>query len=655
MKTGTPMSSKNSGGLDHKASWRLRGRLQSSNHRFFDPHLDLYRRVWSELDPLQRDRLRAREVVDLRAQLAALQNSTFWKLTAPFRNIVERLKRSGSRPETGATHVTAAPPYLPPTYDEWITMEEPAFLAALAQEIPGQKRKLTISLGIIFLSSPGTSDNLMSLMQTCPCYCNFFVFGEDDPPDWLPANVTFMTSRDGLHRPDALRDAIETVDADVVYIHDGRNQLAPEALALVARRFGSDAYLDIVFADEDWLDEKGARHEPFFKPGWNTEFQRGCDLIGPFVFFRKEMAHGLVISDKSAWRYEFINRLIARTTDRGICHIPAVLCHRHPAGRLAAADMIAAIAPVLIEEGFEVAVTPVPTTADSQRVTYSLPTPAPLLSAIVCTRDRASLLQTCIKGLLEETHYPELEIIIVDNGTTEPEALDLLNRFSLDDRVKVLRCPGPFNWSVLNNVGAAAARGDIFLFLNNDVRVLHVDWLTELVAQVRQPGVGAVGPKLLYPDGRVQHAGLTTDQFGIPRHLFRYAASDDPGSNNLMAIARDVWALTGACIAVAKDVFWSVGGMNEALAVSCNDVDLCIRLTAHGYRILWTPWSILEHREFATRPSDQLKENQARAREEINHMIREWGSLAVVDPYWNINQEVIDDLPALKRFPDSRD
>jgi GT2 family glycosyltransferase len=181
------------------------------------------------------------------------------------------------------------------------------------------------------------------------------------------------------------------------------------------------------------------------------------------------------------------------------------------------------------------------------------------------------------------------------------------------------------------------------VLLNNDIAVLQPDWLTVLVSHAIQPGVGAVGAKLLYPDGRVQHAGLTTDPSGVPRHLFRYLNGEAPGAFGLAALARDVWGVTGACLAIQRDVFFGVGALNEAFPVAYNDVELCLRLTAYGYRIVWTPWSRLEHREMATRPPDYSDARREQVQAELEELLRDWGQLILCDPFLNPNLQLIDE------------
>ncbi len=191
----------------------------------------------------------------------------------------------------------------------------------------------------------------------------------------------------------------------------------------------------------------------------------------------------------------------------------------------------------------------------------------------------------------------------------------------------------------------------MLVLLNNDIAVLQPDWLTVLVSHALQPGIGAVGAKLLYPDGRFQHAGLTTDSTGIPRHLFRFAPGDDDGAFDLLALAREVWGVTGACLAMRRDIFFAVGGLNEALPVAYNDVELCLRLTAHGYRLVWTPWSVVEHRELASRPPDHSAGRQAQVREERDRLLRDWGGFVLQDPFLNPNLRLLEEQPCLVQAP----
>jgi len=229
-------------------------------------------------------------------------------------------------------------------------------------------------------------------------------------------------------------------------------------------------------------------------------------------------------------------------------------------------------------------------------------------------------------------------VLIVDNGSRECPTLRLLNRLATDPRVKILRAPGPFNWSALNNQAARAASGDVLVLLNNDVEIISPDWLGRLLAQVLRPGIGAAGARLLYPNRTIQHAGLSHDPAGCFSHVLRGAAADDPGPAGTFAVARSVAAVTGACLAIRRDVFFAVGGLEEnTLGVTGNDIDLCLRLRHAGYRVVYAPDAVLVHHEAASRGPDTSPAHMARVVAERDYLRGQWGEMAVRDPYLNPN------------------
>ncbi len=582
----------------------------------------------------------------LRTQLRALETSTIWRLTAPLRRAIIWLRPSRPLP--------APPPPEPPAsakprdYESWIEGCEPACLAELAAVQPGRQAVAPQRLGVVLLPGPALGAALARLLQACPPECRILALAGEGGLPAAPANLSVQPVPAGFQPADAVAFA-RTLDVDLVCFVDPRDTLAPEALRLVAGFAAGHPDADVIFADEDWL-EAGRRVQPFFKPEWDEELQRGRDLLGPFTFFRAALLREASPESGPAWLYGLASQVAAAARPGSIRHIPAVLCHR-AAPPAPAEALRGAAAAQLRRQGIAAQAVPasvpasMPAGAGGHRIVYALPQPAPLVSVVVPTRDHAELLSACADAVLRRTGYGRLELLIVDNGTVQAEALALLDRLAEDGRVRVLRHPGRFNWSAMNNAAARQAAGDVLLLLNNDTAALHPDWLSVMVSHAVQPGVGAVGPKLLYPDGRVQHAGITTDLAGIPRHLFRYAPGDSAGSFGLMATARQVWAVTGACMAVAREAFFAVGGLNEALPVAYNDVDFCLRLTAHGYRIVWTPWASVEHRELATRPPDHVPERRDHTREELDRLVRDWGRLVLHDPFLSANLHLEAEQP----------
>jgi O-antigen biosynthesis protein len=271
------------------------------------------------------------------------------------------------------------------------------------------------------------------------------------------------------------------------------------------------------------------------------------------------------------------------------------------------------------------------------RVAYPLPTPRPLVSVLIPTRDHVDLLRRCLDGVLQRTRYAPLEVIIMDNDSREPASHTYFAELASDPRVHIVRFAGPFNWGAINNYGVRHANGSVVVLLNNDIEVPYADWLDELVSQALRPSVGVVGAKLLYADRTVQHAGIVLGPQG-GFHNLRFAAASDPGYLDQLAIVRNVAAVTGACMAMRRTVFDEVGGLEEnGLQVTWSDVDLCLRVRERGYRVIWTPHALLLHLELATRGADESAEQVARACREHQWMINRWGEACQRDPLFNPN------------------
>jgi GT2 family glycosyltransferase len=387
----------------------------------------------------------------------------------------------------------------------------------------------------------------------------------------------------------------------------------PDALAAFGRALAADPAIDVLYADEDSNDAAGNRHAPLFKPAWDPDLFAEQDLIGAAIIRR-----GLLHERDAADPWQAVLR-IARQGG-GIGHVPSVLFHAAPDA---------------------------PPRRTAPPAAHPLPAP-PLVSLIVPTRDRAALLAACADGVLRRTGYPAIELIIVDNDSREPRTVRLFAQLRTDDRVRILPYPGPFNWSAMNNHAAAAARGEVLVLLNNDIDVIDPGWLTELATQAMRPEIGAVGAKLLYPDGTVQHAGMTLANGSFGVHLYRHAARSDPGHAGMLAARRRVSAVTGACLAIRRDVFNAVGGIEaEHLRVTGSDVDLCLRVRAAGLAVLCTPHAQLFHRELASRGPDASPARRARVAAERAYLLRRWGAAIETEAFLSPNLTVVQEQLAL--------
>ncbi|WP_244937348.1 glycosyltransferase, partial [Methylobacterium crusticola] len=229
-----------------------------------------------------------------------------------------------------------------------------------------------------------------------------------------------------------------------------------------------------------------------------------------------------------------------------------------------------------------------------QALRRPLPDPPPRASLIVPTRDRVDLLRTCVESLVARTDWPDLEIVVCDNDSREPATLAYLDALRRSGTARVLPCPGPFNFAAMNNRAAEAAGGDLLVFVNNDVEAFRPDWLRRMAEEALRPAVGAVGAKLLDAEGRIQHGGIVLGTGGLVTHAHRHFPADAPGYLHALRATHRVAAVTAACLAVERGKFLAVGGFDaEAFGVDFNDVDLCLRLEAAGYRTLMVPGAVL--------------------------------------------------------------
>jgi GT2 family glycosyltransferase len=329
-------------------------------------------------------------------------------------------------------------------------------------------------------------------------------------------------------------------------------------------------------------------------------------------------------------------------------HVAAVLCHRMGEGPGAAdaEGMVRAVRDFLGDRA-----TAVEAVKGGHRIYWRIP-PETRVTVIIPTRDRSELLEQCVNGLLSRTKYPSLEVIVVDNASREERTRLLFARYESLRNVRVIAHPGEFNWSAMNNAGAAVATGEILLFLNNDTDVIEENWLEELASQAARPEIGAVGAKLLFPDQTVQHGGIWLGPGVFARHALRLSKRDDEGYLGQLSLTRNLSAVTGACMAMRRVVFEESGGFDESFPVSYSDLDLCLRLIRNGYRIVWTPYAELLHLESASRGSSEWRWRKEEA--DRDRFVRRWQREMDNDPFFNPNLDLIGEERLALAFPPRR-
>jgi len=477
--------------------------------------------------------------------------------------------------------------------------------------------------------------------------------------------------------------ALEEAFADWIALMDAGDQLAPDASFRIAQAIRKHPQWQLIYTDEDNLTPDGQHINPHCKPDFNLDYLRSLPYTGGLLVVRKDLFTALGGFDpeaEGAEDYDLVLRAwehlqTAGVGEAGIGHVPEVLYHRLQGSshcRKSIPEILAAGQAVLERHlqrlGIAAEVSPGPF-PPSYRVRYAL-FATPLVSIIIPTRDQLGFLQRCIESVIEKTRYPAYEILVVDNDSQDPEArryLDLLaeQEEGLGGRLRVLRYPGAFNFSAMNNQAVAAARGEYVLLLNNDTAALHEDWLDEMMSHALRPGVGIVGAKLLYPDGKIQHAGVILGMKGPAEHPFIGRPPEDRGYFGRAQLTQDYSAVTAACLLVRKEVFRMVGGLDEErFQVSYNDVDLCLKVREAGHRIVWTPWAMLLHEgsasqkgEVEQRPSAQ---KLARFAAEKTAFYERWLPQLAFDPAYNRHLSLVstdfllEDQPPLSWDPQWR-
>jgi GT2 family glycosyltransferase len=452
---------------------------------------------------------------------------------------------------------------------------------------------------------------------------------------------------------------LQAAAGDYVAFLDHDDQLAPEALFEVVRALQERAY-GLVYSDEDRIEDdpldRLIHHSPFFKPGFDPELLRSMNYICHLVVLRRdvvESAGGLRTAHDGAQDHDLLLRVSERLEPAEIRHVARILYHwRVTPGSVSGSaalahtiqDNVVTVVQQHLERGKLAA--RAESHADrygaarpfAARVRWKLPATAPLVSIIIPTRDRLDLLIPCLDSILRSApHYPgPLELLIVDNDSAEPSTHAYFASLAAASTVRVIPFRGAFNWAAINNRGAREARGEVLIFLNNDTIVLSDGWCTELTANALRPDVGAVGARLLYDDGTLQHAGVVLGVEGVAGHDSVGEAPERGGYFGRSHLQRSTSAVTGACLATRRELFVRVGGFDDIhLKVAFNDIDFCMRVRAAGYRIVYNPFAVLYHFESKSRGYDVSEAKLARQRAEAATFRARWGAIVDADPYYN--------------------
>lgn len=442
--------------------------------------------------------------------------------------------------------------------------------------------------------------------------------------------------------------AIRMAEGDYVAFLDHDDTIAPQALYAYAREIEAHPDTEFLYSDEDKIDDTGKqRFDPHFKPDFSPYMLLAYNYITHFSVVKKSLLDEIGLLNS---RYDGAQDydLVLRATEKAkrVAHVPDILYHWRMTMQSTAMNWKAkaytieagqqVIEAALSRRGVEAEVLP-HRLPNIFTVIYALPDPEPLVSIIIPSHNETETLRTCISSILSKRGFQNYEILVVENNSTDESTFRYYEELASEPQVRLLEWNHPFNYSSINNWAAEQARGNLLLFLNNDVEVITPDWLERMASLAMQPDVGAVGAKLFYPNHTIQHGGVVIRIGGIAGHSHKGVSCDTPGYCLRMATVHDLSAVTGACLMTRKDVFWEVGGFDEEFELALNDVDLCLRLREAGYSVLFTPQAELYHHESKTRGYEITAEQKARFAREQRAWLRRWQDKYHGDPFYNPN------------------
>jgi len=446
--------------------------------------------------------------------------------------------------------------------------------------------------------------------------------------------------------------ALELATGEYVLLLDHDDALTENCMFEVVKHINAHPEDKLIYSDEDKIDGNNQHSSPFFKPDWSPDKFLAINYISHVVVIEKKLVDevgGFRLGFEGSQDYDLLLRVTEKTKHIG--HIPKILYNWRIHSLSVASEEGDAkpYAYIAAKKALEEALIRRNTPGEvhfqairgSYRIKYHIQSNGKV-SILIPTKDGVQMLKNTIDSILNLTTYPNYEIIVLNNNSNTPEFFELMEYYNKNhsDVFKCIEASFPFNFSKLMNVGAANSTGEYILMLNNDVEIIHKDWISTMVSFAQHEQNGAIGVKLLYPDDTIQHAGtvIGLGDIRVAGHVFVGFYKDSPGYYNYLQSVDNTSAVTAACLMVRRSVFDEVGGMEEKLEVEYNDVDFCLRILDKGYNNLYVPDVVLYHYESATRGHpQQTKESYERHIREVKFFKDTWGKYIERDPYYNPN------------------
>jgi len=481
--------------------------------------------------------------------------------------------------------------------------------------------------------------------SACPELNKFLLQAE------LDERVTVVRRSKNGHISAASNDGLKVADGEFVALLDHDDLLQKDALKAVALYLQLQPDANILYSDEDKVNEQGGFEQAHYKPQWNPDLLYSHNYICHLGVYRKVLLDeigGFRLGVEGSQDYDLLLRAVKQCKEQGIIHIPYVLYHwriaqgstalagseksyTDDAGLKALTDYFADDsyfnAGITVESGL---------LSNTYKVNWPIPKEQPLVSIIIPTKNGLELVKQCIDSVYKLTDYTNFEILLIDNQSDEAESLDYFQQLAEQKKVRLLTYDQPFNYSAINNYAVTKANGEIVVLMNNDIEILSHDWLTEMVSHCLRKDIGCVGAKLYYPNETIQHGGVVLGIGGVAGHSHKYFPKGHPGYFKRLKIIQNFSAVTAACLAVRKSVFEQVGGLNEKdLTIAFNDVDFCLKVQQAGFRNLWTPYAEMIHHESVSRGGEDTPEKVARFNKEVAYMQQTWNDILANDPCYN--------------------
>jgi len=464
--------------------------------------------------------------------------------------------------------------------------------------------------------------------------------------------IKISWGKDNQHISGASNEALKLATGRFILLLDNDDELPANALYEYVAALNENSKLDFIYSDEDKIDKSNRRSDPFFKPDWSPDLFLSMNYVC-HSFFRKSIVDaigGFRKGYEGAQDYDLVLRFIEKTSPDKIHHLPKILYHWREletstasglaAKNYAVENSIKALNDYLARNRIE-GTTQEGLSPGRFRVLRKI-LGDPRVSIIIPFRDQVAVLRRCIESILDKTDYKNYEIVLVNNQSAEAETLAYLEQLKKYPACRVIDFDKPFNFSAINNFATKWSNNEYILFLNNDTEVITREWLSAMMEQIQRPEVGAVGAKLIYPSGKIQHAGVMLGT-GIAGHAFKHLPAENEGYRSQANIIKNYSAVTAACLLTKKSVFFEAGGFDEKnFSIAYNDVDLCLKIRAKDYLVVYTPYAKLFHYESLSRGDDEElrttnPKKYQRVRQERMHMFNKWKKLIKNDPYYNPN------------------